>query len=492
MDKNSIIGFVLIAFIIGGFTFYQSREYKKQYAIQQQIDSVARAEARAQFIEDSVMAAAMDSLAQAGDSAAIAAVTKAAAPKETVYKDSLLSTAAKGAAEYLTLANDKIEVVLTTKGAQPYSVKIKDYYTWDEQDLVLIKPENSKYRVSVYAGEYINTEDFNFTVAQANDSVAVMRLPFAQGGYIEQSYKLSAGSYEVENQIAFVGMEGIIPSNVSSIDIDWGVNIPRLEKGYKNEKQYSKLSYYFTDEVKPEDLGRGGRDASKSVPTKVKWFAFQQQFFSAILKADNEYSAGDFSVRFYPEDDEHGNLMSCTAKMRAEIGTGEDAKFSSKFYFGPNHFSTLKALGNKYEKLINLGGSLVGWISRFIIIPTFNFLNSFIHSYGLIILIMTIILKIVISPLTIKSFMSSAKMQAIKPEIDELNKKYPKQEDAMKKQQAQMELYNGPESILWEDVSLCCSSSLYFGQCSVSSLRQSSSVSRVSSGVMTSVLMTRS
>lgn len=441
MNKNSFIGWTLIVLIFMGFTFYQSREAKKQMAIQAQIDSVARAEARAQFVEDSIRTAALEALVEAGDSAAIAAVT----PVGTVYKDSLLSSAAKGEAQYVTLKNDKVEIVLTSKGAQPYSVKVNDYLTWDGNELYLIKPENSKYKVSVYAGESISTDDFTFTVAQKTDSSVVMILPFAQGGYISQTYKLPAGSYELENELAFVGMDGIIPANVSSIDIDWGVNIPRLEKGYKNEKMYSKLDFYYPDEVKPEDLGRGGRDASKNVPAKVKWFAFQQQFFSAILSADKEFSSGDFSVKFYGEDDELGNLMSCTAKMRADLGRGENAKFSGRFYFGPNHYSTLKALGDKKEKVIQLGGSLVGWISRFVIIPIFNFLNRFISSYGLIILLMTILIKLVISPLTIKSFMSSAKMQALKPEIDELNKKYPKQEDAMKKQQAQMELYRKAE-----------------------------------------------
>jgi len=436
MDKNSIIGFVLIAFIIGGFTFYQSRQYKKQVEVQQQIDSVARAEARAQFVEDSIKAAALDSLVLAGDSAAIAETT----PEAIVYKDSLLSSAAQGEAETVALSNNKVDIVLTTKGAQPYSVKVKDYLTWDGNDLELIKAGHSKYRVSIYAGEYISTDDFNFQVAQKTDSSVVMVLPFSNGGYIQQSYTLPADSYELVSELAFVGMDGVIPANVSSIDIDWGVVIPRLEKGYKNEKQYSSLCYYLTGEKAPEQLGRA-RDGAKSVPTKVKWFAFHQQFFSAILTADNEFSSGDFALKFFAEEDEDANLMNCTAKMRAEIGHGADAKFSSRYYFGPNHFATLKALDNKYEKIIPLGGNIIGWISRIIIIPTFNFLSRFMHSYGLIILIMTILLKLVISPLTAKSFMSSAKMQAIKPEIDELNKKYPKQEDAMKKQQAQMDLY---------------------------------------------------
>jgi len=437
MDKNSIIGFVLMGAILAGFTFYQSREYKKQYAAQAHADSVARAEARAQFVEDSIRMAELDSLAEAGDPAALAAAT----PAVTVYKDELLNSAASAEESFVTLENDKVEIVLTTQGAQPYSARIKNYTTWDEQDLYMVKPGYSKFGVSVYAGEYISTADFAFEVAEATDSSVVMRLPFANGGYIQQTYVLGADSYELDSELAFVGMEGIIPQNVSSVDIDWGLVIPRMEKGYRNEKMYSKLSYYLTDDKKPSEVGRGGRDGSKNIPTKIKWFSFQQQFFSAIMTADDEFTSGDLSVSFIDEKDESGNLMKCNARLRSELGHGSDAKIGYKFYFGPNHFGTLKALGNKYEKMIPLGGSLVGWISRFVIIPTFNFLSRFIGSYGLIILIMTIMLKLVISPLTIKSYMSTAKMSAIKPEIDALNEKYPKQEDAMKKQQAQMDLY---------------------------------------------------
>lgn len=431
MDKNSIIGFVLIGLVLLGFSFYQSSQYKKQMEAQAVVDSIARVEMMEKMAMDSVLRA--EEIA----SGAVATPGKQLAK----YKDSLLTSAQSGEATYHKLENDKIEVVFTTKGAQPYSVKVKDYKTYDSCDLYLVKPGYSDYGISIYAGENINTRDFIFDVAESNDSVLVMRLPFAGGGCIEQRYTLSEGSYMVDNRLAFKGMENVIPRNVSMFDIDWNLIIPRLEKGYKNESQYSKLDYYFPDTKKPEEFGRG-RNGEKRADARLEWFAFQQQFFSAIMTAENEFSSGEFKLRFYDESDPDRNLMACSARMRSDVNVNSaDVEVPFSFYFGPNHFSTLKQYDRKYEKIIPLGGWLVNWISRFVIIPCFNFLGRFINSYGLIILIMTILIKIVVSPFTIKSYMSSAKMNAIKPEVDKLNEKYPKEQDAMKKQQAMMDLY---------------------------------------------------
>ena len=287
----------------------------------------------------------------------------------------------------------------------------------------------------------INTKDFVFDIAEVTDTTVVMRLPFAAGGYLEQKYSLDADSYMVQNELSFVGMGSVIPRNVSMFDIDWNVIIPRLEKGYKNEMQYSKVDYRFPDDNKVNEVSRG-RNGEKRLDARVSWFAFQQQFFSAIMRAKNDFSSADLKLNFYDIDDPQRNLMACSAKLRSDLNVNsEKVTVPFEFYFGPNHYRTLKSYDQKYEKIIPLGGWLVGWISRIVIIPCFNFLGSFISNYGIVILLMTLLIKLVISPLTIKSYMSSAKMNVIKPEVDKLNEKYPKQEDAMKKQQAMMDLY---------------------------------------------------
>ena len=431
MDKNSVIGFILIAAIMFGFTWYESSQSRKRIEAQRQLDSIARAEAIARGEIDTTATL---------DLAETEAVAEQAVNAVSAYKDSALAVAHDAESQIVALENDKLRIEFSTKGAQPYSVMVKDYYNYDSTALYIFKPGNAEYNISLYTGEYIQTKDFNFQVAEQTDSTLVMRLPFAGGGYIQQSYTLKAGSYSVDNMLSFVDMQGVIPRNVSMFDLDFNVTVPRMEKGYKNESQYSKLDLYFNGDKKPEELGRG-RSGSKRVDSRLSWFAYQQQFFSAILRSPKEFASGQLSVNFFSPDDESHNLMACTASMRQEFQAAETVDIPYEFYFGPNHYQTLKAYDQKYEKIIPLGGNLVGWFTRFVIIPLFNWLHRFFDNFGLIILLMTIIIKIVVMPLTNKSFLSSAKMSALKPEIEKINAKYPKQEDAMKKQQATMDLY---------------------------------------------------
>lgn len=433
MDKNSVIGFVLIAAIFLGFTVFENKRAAKYAEVKAQQDSIALAQMP--FDSSSVV-----SLGESSEGASVA--DNVTAP---VYKDSCLQAASdvNSVPEMVVLENSKICIQLTTKGAQPYSVKVKDYYNYDSTELYLFRPGQSEYSLRVYAGEYIKTSNFNFTVASASDSVVVMRLPFRNGGYIEQKYTLSEDSYLLKNSLSFVNMDEIIPRNVSAFDLDFSMTVPRMEKGYKNEVQYSKADYYFEGDKKPEELGRG-RSATKRIDSKLSWFAFQQQFFSTILRAPDQFASGELAINFKSEDDPERNLMDCSAKMRAELPVGKNVTVPFEFYFGPNHYQTLKSFDHKYEKIIPLGGWLVGWFTKFFIIPMFDFFHRFIGNFGLIILLMTLVIKIVVFPLTYKSFSSSAKISALKPEIDKLNEKYPhkdNQQEQLKKQQAIMNLY---------------------------------------------------
>lgn len=435
MNKNTIIGFVLVGVILFGFTWYQSKEYEKQAEYQAQVDSIARAERLAQYRADSI----------AGRLPVADTLANGVKPVDDyspapIYKDSLLEKSHSEEASFYKLENDKIAVEFTTRGAQPYSVKVKNYRNYDSTDLYLFRPGDSEMGVEIYAGEIINTKDFNFRLAEKTDSSIVMRLPFAKGGYIQQKYTLKEGTFVVSNEMSFVGMNGVIPRNVSYYDFDWDVTIPRMEKGYKNEVQYSKVDYYFGGDKKPEEIGRG-RNADKRIENRMEWFAFQQQFFSAIMRPVNQFASGELAINFVQEDDASHNLMTCSAKMRGDFRIADNVVIGNEFYFGPNHYKTLKSYGRKYEKIIPLGGWMVGWFTKWVIIPLFDFLHKFISNFGIIILLMTLFIKIVVFPFAYKSYSSSAKMQALKPEMDKINAKFPKQEDALKKQQATMELY---------------------------------------------------
>lgn len=438
MNKNTVIGFVLIGLIFIGFIFYQSKQVTKQMEQQAKLDSITAVRRAAQMEADSIAYA----LAHKDDSLNAEAVSPLPlAPQASVYKDSLLEAASEQVGECHILKNDVFEVAFTTKGAQPYSVRLSDYKAYGGDDLYLFKSGQSEMGFVVYTGERIDTRDFVFELVEKTDTSIIMRLPFATGGYIQQSYTIEQGSYSVHNELSFVDMNTVIPRNVSSYDFNWAVTIPRLEKGYKNESQYSKLDYYFDGDKKPMEIGRS-RNASKRIENKLSWFAFNQQFFSAIMRAENQFASGDLKIEYAGEDNAEHNLMTCTAQMREDLQLSNYVRVPYEFYFGPNHFRTLKSYDQKYEKIIPLGGWLVGWFTRYVIIPIFNLLHKYIGNFGLIILLMTLFIKIVVLPFSYKSYASSAKMQVLKPEIEKINAKYPRQEDAMKKQQATQALYS--------------------------------------------------
>ena len=404
--------------VLLGFTIFQSKQAEKQRELMQQQEAYVEAQAP-------VSQEVITDIQQAEN--------------VRIYKDAVLDEKKSLEGEILKISNDLVELEINTKGAQLWSARLKDFSYYGGDDLYVFKAGANHTNVKVYAGELLNTSDFSFDVAEHSDSLIVLRLPFEQGGYMEQRYALKSGSYMVESELAFVNMNNI-PRQVSSVDMDFHTIIPRMEKGYKNESQYSKLNYYFSGDKKPVEMGKGRKD-SKKISSSLEWFSFQQQFFSMIVRAPKQFSDGALSVNFMGEGDPDHNLMECEARMRVALDEGGNSRIPLEIYIGPNHFKTLKSFDHHYEKIIPLGGSLVGWFTKYFIIPMFNFLSKYIGSFGIIILIMTLIIKLVVLPLTYKSFASSAKMSALKPYIEEINKKYPKQDDALKKQQATMDLY---------------------------------------------------
>ncbi len=432
MNKNTVIGFVLIGLILFGFSWYNTKEFKEQERARFVADSIAQAEALKNAPKvDSVIMALNDSVARAQIAQAYAA---------PVYKDSLLEQASKAQEEFFTLENDKIKVTFTSKGAQASQVLVKDYYTHDSLDLYLMRKGASQFAIDFYTDQQISTADFNFTKVAESDTSLTFRLPFGENAYIEHEYVLNPDEYMVDFNLRMVGMDRYI-SRKSGVAVDWNLDIPRLERGYENEKNYSTIAYKFPGDEKVEDLGLRKADSKEDISTKVEWFAFQQQFFSAIMLAKDDFESGKLSYKFYDVSDEDLRLMDCKAEMTLDYAAAPVVEYPFSFYYGPNHYKTLKSYDYGFEKIVPLGGWLIGWINRVIIINFFDYLSRFISNFGIIILLMTIAIKLLISPLTLKSYISSAKMRVLKPEIDKINEKYPKQEDAMKKQQEIMALY---------------------------------------------------
>ena len=424
---NSILGFALIGVILLLFSWYNSKqEIARQEAIKAYQDSVALANP----VPEEVTATAAPVVASPADEAPL-------------YQSASLQAAARAEAQFLTLENEKLAVTLSTKGAQPWSVLVKNYFTYDSLALNLIGEGRSSLEYEINADQWINTGELNFTVVSASAESAVLRLPFDSDSYIEVTYTLPADSYMLDYDLRFVNMNDILDRRTTQVEMKWVADLPRLEKGYKNERNYSSIAFRYAGEKGTvKTVGQRKESFRETYSTRMRWIGFQQQFFSAILVADNDFSSGTLVNRFYGENNADRLLMQSGADMTLDLDArSADYSIPMHFYFGPNHFPTLKSYGQKFENIIPLGGKVIGTISRYVIIPLFNWMSGFIRSYGLIILLLTLIIKIVISPLTFKSYMSSAKMSVLKPEIEKINARYPKKEDAMKKQQATMELY---------------------------------------------------
>ncbi|MEN6619309.1 MAG: membrane protein insertase YidC [Rikenellaceae bacterium] len=436
MNKNSILGFVLIAGILIIFSWYNTKIYNEQQKDRPEINSSVSGK-----VVDPSQKQALNMPADS-NGVIVKDSLKQNDPIFSIYKDSLLIKASNQSEEFTTLENEKIKIDFTNLGAQAYKVQVKNYFTFDSLDLNLIKEKSSKFSLIFFTNQQLSTSDFAFTKAESTDSSLTYRLFLDSTSFIEYQYTLPKNSNLLSFNVRLVGMGKHIPRNLTTLDLNWSLDLPRLEKGYENEKNYSTVVYKFPNSTGVEDLGLRKNNSEKDIRTKLKWFAFQQQFFSAILVAKDNFNGGLLNYRFYPLEDPDGNLMHCEAKMQVSYNEAGEVNIPFEYYYGPNHYKTLKSYDQGFEKIVPLGGWLIGWINRYIIILVFDLLSRFISNYGIIILLLTILIKLVIFPLTIKSYISSAKMRVLKPEIDKISEKYPKQEDAMKKQQETMALYS--------------------------------------------------
>jgi YidC/Oxa1 family membrane protein insertase len=358
-------------------------------------------------------------------------------------------SSSSGVNDFITLENNKLAIKIALKGGRVYSARLKNYKTHDSRPLILFDGDSTVFGFNFFTvdNKAVKTNDLyfkslsaekNFVVTSQPQSVK-LRLYADSGKYIEYTYTLAPDKYMVDFNVKFNSLESIIAANQSSITLDWKMLIPQQEKGRKNEESYSVIQFkYFQDEVAGLKL-RSTKDEKRDIPTKLSWVSFQDQFFSSVLISNEFFLNGAVSSTVLPEPNKY--IRFYTSELGVPFNVTSSNALSLNMYFGPNQFNTLKKEGLQLERIVFFGKNIIGWINRFVIIPVFNWLEKYISSYGLIILILTILIKIVLFPLTFKSYQSQAKMQVLKPMVDELAKKFPKKEDAMKKQQATMELY---------------------------------------------------
>ncbi len=362
----------------------------------------------------------------------------------------------RGFAKYLsgedvtvTLENDVFAIDLTSRGGIISHVQLKKYDTYrnnDTTNVVLFNGATDGYSFTLNTASWFDTKEFNFIPIVENDSTVLMKLDLGDGAMWGIRYSLHKGSYLVKMDIIQQNMQRIINSNASTMDFSWYQKMARNEKGRTFEERNSGIFYKYSGDS-PDNLSENSDD-SEDLKQSVKWIAFKNQFFSSVIIPKTDFTEAHLVSKNIKETP--GYLKEMTATATIDYSPAAETAASFDFFFGPNSYSLLSSYDKEISpnesleltRLIPLGWSLFRWINTLIIIPLFNFLSKFISSYGIIILILTIFIKIILFPFTYKSYKSQAKMRVLSPEIKEINAKYPGKENAMVRQQKTMDLYS--------------------------------------------------
>jgi YidC/Oxa1 family membrane protein insertase len=464
MNKNTIIGLVLIFAIMVGYTILMSpskEELESKKRAQDSIELVQRSlndSARALQLRQEQLKAGTESLT------VVPETTPDVIPAE-VYRSVYgpFAPSAQGIDQDYVIETDLLKITISSLGGRISQVELKEYKTFDGKPTTLFIPDSSAFGIAFFTDvRPVSTEKLYFAphwnnsrfegsdnlVITGEDSLRFsMRLyagvsdsVISPDKYIEFAYTVRADNYMIDFDVNFSNMEGIIAPNTKEMNINWAARLIRQEKSLENEKLNTTVHFRHSDgEV---DYLSERKDDSKNINTRVKWVSFKQQFFSGTLIADELFQNAEIAKIGEPEK-ETKYLEQMTATLSLPFNPMVDKSLGMQFYYGPNKYNLMRKYKLDLERQIPLGWSffLMQWINRFAVIPVFNFLEGFDINYGIIILILTILLKIVLFPIAYKTYMSSAKMKLLKPEIDEIGSKFPKKEDAMKKQQAVMSLY---------------------------------------------------
>ncbi|HOW31634.1 MAG TPA: membrane protein insertase YidC [Bacteroidales bacterium] len=412
-----------------------------------------------------------DSVVQAQLQAAKDSISKMAARETVVVATNDTATAGKkygsfasvsnGENKFYTIENEVLKLKISSRGGRIWSAELKNYKTHDSLPLVLFQGDSNRFDLEFNTEDLksINTGDLYFTPSVSNeskgDSLAIagrdslqfalrLNTSVANGdagqGYIEYIYTLRKNDYMIGYQVRSVGMGNIGARNTRDIAIAWKTDMLRQEKSFKTE--LSQATIYYMDKTGEVDNLKETKDSEERITSAVKWVSYKTQFFSASLIAGDAFSSADVATASFKETD--GRLLkNMKSDYLLAYDPAKDQSYDMQFYLGPNKFRTLKKYDLNLERQIPLGWSFapIAWFNKYVVVLIFNWLEKYGINYGIIILIMTVMLKIVLFPVAYKTYMSSAKMRILKPEVDEINAKYPKQEDAMKKQQATMTLY---------------------------------------------------
>lgn len=413
MDRNTFTGLFLILIILVGSTFLlqPSEEDIKREKAKQSQDSLARVNKG----KNPVIAK---------DTAKTAVIP---AIDSTLIKSGPFGAAQSGSDEPIILENESIKVKISPKGGRISSVELKNFKTYSQLPLIMFEGEGNKFGLIFgSAGKNINTNDLYFqalggsvNVAKTDSASVSMRLNYAEGKYIDYIYSIKGTGYNVGLTIATKGMQDVVAPTQKHLTLNWESVLKQKEKDLASEQRYSS-AYFKQGDESVDYLSLSESETKELNEGKIKWFSFKQHYFSNVLIAKNSFDKGELTVNTSPDS---STVKSFAANMQIPFERQDITTYPMTFYFGPNQLNILEKQGYDIEKQIDLGYWPLKYINRWIVLPVFNFLEGFGWGYGLIILVLTVLLKMVLLPLTYKSYLSMAKMRVLKPEMDEIKGK---------------------------------------------------------------------
>ena len=439
MNKNNIIGFLLIAVVLIGFSWYNQPSAEEQ---------------RAAFVQDSIAKAKHAEMEKASKAAAAKRQTNAKAKVEA-DSTALFYSALKGQAKKIVLKNEKVELTLNTKGATVEKAVIKGYVghnlqvkdgSADTKDVTLFDGNDQSLKFMLEAKEAnIITSDLYFTPSNVTDKSVTMTAVADEGKTLTLTYTLG-DDYMLHMSLQANGMAGLFSPNYNKMDVDWSDKARQQERGFMFENRYTTLTYHNV-EGGTDHLNEGSEKIDEKIEESIDWVSFKNQFFSAIIVAKDNFEKDAFMTSI-PQEKGSGYLKQFQAKMKTAFDpTGKKAS-EFEFYFGPNDFQILKNTEKEstfgkdleFQKLVYLGWPIIRWINRFFTLYVFDWLSN-VFPMGIVLILITLLLKLITYPMVKKSYMSSAKMRVLKPKLEAATAQYNKPEDQMQKQQAMMAEY---------------------------------------------------
>lgn len=460
MNRDSLIGFILIAVILIGYSIWMTPSKEELERRQHKLDSIAQVKRQQQLQLDSLK---MLSEQQQAEPVVVADKIDDTAVVFRQLSDRFgsFAVAAIGQDQTTVVTTDELTLFFSNKGGFFRQAGLNKYKTWDGQPLHLFDTLHNKFDISFFSrNRIINTAGLYFepylngnpvspgqSISIADSATFSMRLYAGDEAgnridnqYIEYQYRIRNGEYMLKFDVVIKGMKDVIAQNTSFLNIDWQADLLQQERSVD---QFNGSTIYFKHHNDEVDYLSENKADEKVIKTRVKWVSFKQRFFSASLIADDAFDNALLKVNTKESHPNLRYLRTVEAAMDVPYNPTADQVIGFSMYIGPNSFSEMRAYKLDLERQIPLGWGffLLGWINMYVVIPIFNWLGSYGWNYGIVILILTLIIKIILFPIAYKTYLSSARMRVLKPEIDEISAKFPKQEDAMKKQQAIMELY---------------------------------------------------